>query len=297
MDSLDREKRLALAFLAAGALSGGFASIFVKLCRYPAPVVASLRMLLAGLVLLPFCWRELGHLARERGLKGLLVLIVPGLVLAAHFQSWVLGVRLTSVANATFIASLSPVFFALFQRFVGRQKVPPYGLVSLALGLAGAFWLLLTGRGRLGQLGDLACLAGTLLFVVYLLASQRVSAGVPTAAYVHLIYFWGGLASLPIALVRGDLAAVHLSDTGSLLALLGLVFLPTLVGHTAVNYGVRYLAPLTVSFFSLTEPLVATTAAALLLGERLSVLQLPAYGLLLAATLLYLLLGLRRRSA
>ena len=269
MTGLDRDKRLALAFLSVGALSGGFASIFVKLCRYPASAVASLRILLAGLVLLPFCWPALRRLAVERGLRGLAPLIAPGLILAAHFQSWVIGVRLTSVANATFLAALSPVFFALFQRFASRQKVPPYGLAALALGLAGALWLLLSGRGRLGQLGDLACLAATLLYVAYLLCSRRVSAGVPNTVFVHLIYFWGGLASLPIALVRGDLASVRLSDTGSLLALLGLVFLPTLVGHTSMNYGVRRLAPLTVSFFTLAEPLVATTAAALLLGERL----------------------------
>ena len=80
------------------------------------------------------------------------------------------------------------------------------------------------------------------------------------------------------------------------LALLGLVFLPTLVGHTSMNYGVRRLAPLTVSFFTLAEPLVATTAAALLLGERLPLIKLPAYALLLAATLLYLLQAMRRRS-
>jgi drug/metabolite transporter (DMT)-like permease len=297
MAGLEREQRLALAFLAVGALCGGFASIFIKLCRYPAPVMASLRMLLAGLVLLPFCWRGLRSLVAERGLKGVLPLIVPGLALAAHFQSWVAGVRLTSVANATFIVSINPVFFALFERFFRRQKVPPYGLAALALGLAGALWLFLFGRGRLGQLGDLACLAATLLFVFYLLVSRKVSAGVPHLVYVHLIYFWGGLASLPIALIHGQLAAVRLADTGSLLALLGLVFLPTLVGHTAVNYGVRHLAPLTVSFFSLAEPLVATSAAVLLLGERLAALTLPAYGLLLAATLLYLLQAARRRSA
>ena len=294
---LDRDKRLALAFLALGALSGGMASIFIRLCRYPAPAVASLRMLLAGLVLLPFCWGQLRHLWAERGLKGLLPLILPGLALAAHFQSWVAGVRLTSVANATFIVSINPVFFALFERFGSRQKVPAYELAALGLGLAGAVWLLLAGRGRLGQLGDLACLAGTLLYVAYLLAARRYSAGVPHLAFVHLIYFWGGLASLPIALIRGDLAAVRPADTGSVLALLGLVALPTLVGHTAVNYGVRHLRPLTVSFFSPVEPLVATAAAALILHEPLQPLELPAYGLLLASTLLYLLFLVRRRNA
>jgi hypothetical protein len=58
--------------------------------------VASLRMLLTGLVLLP--------------------MLVPGLRLAAHFQCWVLGLQCTSMANATFIMSITPVFCAVVER-------------------------------------------------------------------------------------------------------------------------------------------------------------------------------------
>jgi hypothetical protein len=56
-----KAQRVALAFLSIGALCGGFASILVRLCRYPAPAVACLRMVLAGLLLLPFCLGELRH--------------------------------------------------------------------------------------------------------------------------------------------------------------------------------------------------------------------------------------------
>jgi len=41
---------------------------------------------------------------------------------------------------------------------------------------------------------------------------------------------------------------------------------------------------------------VATAAALLLLGEPLRLMDLPAYGLFVAATLLYLLLSARRRE-
>jgi len=279
-----------------GALSGGFASILIRLCRYSAPAVASLRMLLAGLVLLPFCLGALRRTWRERGWGGFLPMLVPGLLLAAHFQAWVLGLQYTSVANATFIMSINPVFFALVERLGGRRRLPAYGFAALAMAVGGALWLYLGARGRLGRVGDLLVLVANLLFVGYLFASRRFSAGIPHAAFAQTIYFWGGLLSLPIALATGGLAAVNPGDTRSLLALAGLVLFPTLVGHTAVNFGVRHLAPLTVSFFSLAEPLVATTAAVLLLGEPLAVRDLPAYGLLLAATLLYLILSARRKA-
>ena len=91
-----------------------------------------------------------------------------------------------------------------------------------------------------------------------------------------------------MALLAGGLPAGSLGDTGSLAALAGLVLFPTLIGHTSLNFGVRHLSPLTVSFFSLAEPILSTAAAALILGEPLRPLDLPAYGLFLAATLLYL---------
>lgn len=289
LDEASRGKRLALAFLTVGAFSFGFSPIFIKLCRYPAPFVASLRLLIAGLVLTPFCIGALRKFLTERGLRGFLLLVLPGLLLAAHFQTWVLGIRQTMVASATFIFSINPVFFALFERFAGRKRVPAYGFVSLGFVLLGAFWVFLAGRGRLGQTGDLLCLASTLLYVVYLLASRRVCAGVPHLLYIHVIYLWGGLLSLPIAMLWGEPAAVNPGDTGSLLSLLGLALLPTLVGHSSSNYGVRHVSPLTVSFFTLTEPVLASAAAALFLGERLRVLELPAYALFLSATLLYLI--------
>jgi drug/metabolite transporter (DMT)-like permease len=290
-------QRFALAFLSVGSLVGGFAAILIRLCRFPAPAVASLRMLLAGTLLLPFCLGDLRRIWREAGAAGFLRPLLPGLILSAHFQCWVLGLQYTSVANATFIFSLNPVFFALAQRLGTRRPLPAYSLASLGLAAAGAAWLLLQGGGRLGRLGDLLVLAAALLYVGYLLAARRFAGAVPHLAFAQAIYFWGGLSGLPVAWLAGGLAGVRLSDPVSLAALAGLVLGPTLVGHTAANFAVRHLKPLTVSFFSLVEPVVATAAALLLLGEPLRPLDLPAYGLFLAATLLYLLASARRREA
>ena len=297
MEPTGKTQRTAYLFLSVGALCASFAPIFIRLCLYPAPAVASLRMLLAGLLLLPFCLGDLGRLWRQQGLRGFLPLLVPGLLLSAHFQSWVLGLRHTSVGNATFIFSLNLVLFALVERFGSRRRLPAYALASLGLALGGALWLFLAGGGRLGRTGDLLALVSTVLYVAYLLASRRFAGRVPHLAFAQTIYFWGGLAGLAAAALTRSLASVDLADTGSLAALAGLVLLPTLVGHTSMNYGVRHLPPVTVSFFSLAEPVIATSAAALLLGEPLRPRELPAYALFLAATLLYLLLAARGRGS
>lgn len=282
-----RQRKIALLFLAVGAVSFGFSGVLIKLCDFPATVIASFRMILAGLAVAPFCFGQLKTLLRDRGLPAFLILLVPGLLLGLHFQAWVIGLKRTYVASATFIFSINPVFFALFERFLYKRRIPLYAYLSLAMVLGGAYWLFASRGGQLGQAGDFLCLLSTFLFVVYLLVSRRVSGEVPHLLYIHVIYLWGGLLMLPFSLAGGDLAAVDLSAAGSLLALLGLALFPTLVGHTSNNYGIRHLSALTVSFFTLTEPIIAALTAALILREVPPLGELPSYGLFLGATVLY----------
>ena len=283
------QQKIALIFLSVGAISFGFSSVLIKLCAFPAPVIASFRMILAGLVLTPLCLGQLKDLFRKRGISGFLLLLIPGLLLGLHFQAWIIGLKRTYVASATFIISINPLFFALFERFLYKRRIPGYAYISLAMVLGAAYWLFASKGGQLGQSGDFLCLLSTLLFVIYLLVSRRVSEDVPHLVYIHVIYLWGGLLTLPFALTGGGLGRVDVTDIGSVLALLGLALFPTLVGHTSNNYGVRHLNPLTVSFFTLTEPIIASITAALILSEIPPFREFPSYALFLGATVLYLL--------
>jgi drug/metabolite transporter (DMT)-like permease len=283
-----RQRRIALLFLSAGAVSFGFSGVLIKLCDFPSPVIASFRMILAGLAVAPFCLGQLKKFLRERGLAGFLLLLIPGLILGLHFQAWIMGLKRTYVASATFIISINPLFFALFERFLYKKRIPGYTYIALGMVLAGAYWLFATSGGQLGQSGDFLCLLSTLLFVIYLLVSRRVSGDVPHLLFIHVIYLWGGLLTLPFGLAGGGLARVDLTALGSVLALLGLALFPTLIGHTSINYGVRHLNPLTVSFFTLAEPIIASLTAALILSEIPPLREFPSYALFLGATVLYL---------
>lgn len=283
------QQKIALIFLSVGAISFGFSSVLIKLCAFPAPVIASFRMILAGLVLTPLCLGQLKDLFRKRGVSGFLLLLIPGLLLGLHFQAWIIGLKRTYVASATFIISINPLFFALFERFLYKRRIPVYTYISLAMVLGGAYWLFASRGGQLGQSGDFLCLLSTLLFVIYLLVSRRVSEDVPHLVYIHVIYLWGGLLTFPFALTGGGLGQVDVTDLGSVLALLGLALFPTLIGHTSNNYGVRHLSPLTVSFFTLAEPIIASITAALILSEIPPFREFPSYALFLGATVLYLL--------
>jgi len=168
--------------------------------------------------------------------------------------------------HTTFIFSLNPVFFSLAQRFGARRRLPAYARRAWGWAWPGRFGC--CSWGAAGLAGGRPAGAGRLFAVRGLPAGARRFAGeMPHLAFAQTIYFWGGLAGLPVALLSGSLRAVSpgtpspwrpwpgwcSSDPGR---------------HTAMNFGVRHLSPLTVSFFSLAEPIVATTAAAVFLGSR-----------------------------
>ncbi|MFW6180875.1 MAG: DMT family transporter [Spirochaetota bacterium] len=282
------EQRLrAGAFLAAGALASSSAAVLIKLCGFPPQMIACFRLLIAGLVLLPFCAGSAGGFFARHGPRRFLLTLIPAALLGLHFQLWVLGLQTTLVASAVFIMSINPVFFALAQRFVDRGRLTLRIILALVVVLAGAAWLLYAGGGRLGRTGDLLVFISMLFLVAYLFLSGRLTAGMPHPVYVQVIYLWGGLLTLPFVFAAG-VGDVRWTDISSWLPLLGLVVFPTLIGHTSANYGVRLFTPLTVSFVFLVEPVIASLLALWILDEAPPLYELPAYALFLGASAFYL---------
>lgn len=288
MPDAPRRHARALLFLAAGTLTSGIASVIIRVCAFPTGLVASLRILVAGCVLLPFAGSGVAALVRARGVRTLLV-AAPGILLGLHLHLWVAGVRQTAVATATFIFATNPVLFAIAELAAYRRGLSIADWLSLALAAAGGAWLLAAGgSGGWNLAGAGLCLASTVVFVLYLLASEKVSPGIPHPAYLTLIWLAGGLLTLPIALARGEAATPAWMDGGAWLALAALALLPTLVGHGSSTFAVRFFPPLLVSFTTLLEPILSTVAALLVLGERPRSADLPAYALFAAATTLFL---------
>ncbi len=179
------------------------------------------------------------------------------------------------------------MLFAIAELAVFRRGLAISDWLALALAAAGGILLVtLGGDGTLAGYG--LCLASTFVYVLYLLSAEKVSAGIPHPTFVCLIYLAGGLLTLPLAFARGEAATPAWFDGSAWLALLGLVFLPTLIGHSSNTYAVRFFPPILVSFTTLTEPVLSSIAALAVLNERPRTAELPAYLLFAAATTLFL---------
>jgi drug/metabolite transporter (DMT)-like permease len=261
------------AGLAGGVLAVSFAAILVRLAAAPPLAIATWRLAVAaavtGAFALVYRRRELAALeARAR-----LLLAGAGLALAVHFATWIASLRLTSVASSVALVTTQPVWVALLVRIALGERVPPRAAAGIALAVVGGAAMaggdLSVGRDAI--LGDLLALAGAVMAAVYFVLGRRVRARLSLGAYVGVVYPVAALALVVLALLTG--APLHGYDGRTWTALLLLALVPQLIGHSLLNWSLRWLSAPFVAVAILAEPVVSTLVAIPVLREWPSALQ------------------------
>ncbi len=276
--------------LFVGVLVMAWASILVRWAAAPPLVIGAGRLSMATLLLaplaLPATVREWSGASRKRWL----LLTISGIALGLHFATWLTSLGMTSVASSVVLVSTTPLFVAVASPLVLGERVGRAMLVAALLAMGGATIIgLADARAAAGGLlGDLLALAGALMAGVYVLVGRLLRREVSLLAYIWPIYGLAALALLAGCALTNQPLVGYDGRTYALVALLAIG--PQLVGHSSVNWALRYLSPAFVTVAILGEPLGATVLAFLLLAER------PGWTLLIGGALLLLGIGLAVRS-
>lgn len=258
----------AVAALLAGAVAIAASPLFVKVSEAGPVATAFWRVALALPVL--WTWSLLGsggHLnafvANRR------VMIATGLLFAGDLAVWHWSIVLTSVANATLLANLAPIFVTLAVWLWYRRRPSGTFLGGMAVALAGVVALLggdfrLSGRELIG---DFLGVVTAMFYGGYQLAVAKGRARASTAS----IMAWSGLVTacvlLPLAFLSGEqiLPATALGW----LKLVGLALISQAAGQSLIAYAMAHLPATFSSVALLFQPVVAALFAWALLGEAL----------------------------
>lgn len=255
------------ALLIVGVTAVSFSSVFVRLADAPAFAIAFYRCALASLVLVPIA------LARHRTVLGALgrrerwLLVLSGVVLAAHFASWIPAISLTSVAASAVLVQTSPVWVALLGRFVGER--PARGTAAgIAVAIAGVAVIAAQDDGGAGTnplLGDLLAVAGAFFAAIYILIGRRLRPVLPLVAYTAVVYL------VSAAVLAGLMIVSETPFTGyppeTWFWFVAITVGPQFLGHTVFNYLLGHVRASIVSVSLLAEPVGATILALVVLGE------------------------------
>jgi drug/metabolite transporter (DMT)-like permease len=250
----------------------------------PALAIAFWRNMLASGVLVPAALT-----ARRAELRSLTgserrLAVAAGVLLAAHFATWVPSLSYTSVASATALVSTQPVWTALLARR-GGERLPRTAWVGIAVAVVGAGVVSgvdITVSGR-AFFGDLLAVAGGMFAAAYTIVGNRVRQSVSTTTYTSACYLTAALTLLLVCVASGQHLGGYPAKTW--LELVALTVGPQLLGHSMFNYVLRRTSATLVALSILFEVPGATLLAAVWLHQH------PPAGVLPGLVLLLLGLG------
>jgi len=253
-----------------GVVTVSTAAILIRLAQAEAHslVVAAWRLTLATLVLTPIALitrrSELRTLARHEWGS----MLLSGLLLALHFATWITSLAYTSVAASVVFVSTSPIFVGLASHLLLHERLSREMTVALLVAMVGST---IIGLGDLGEgthrlWGDVLALIGAMAAAGYFLIGRRLRARLSLLAYVFPVYGSAAVVLMAVMLAAGLPALPQRPQTWVSLLLMALG--PQILGHSSLNWALRYLSATYVTIATLGEPIGSTLLALWLLGER-----------------------------
>ncbi len=215
--------------------------------------------------------RDRGRAIRALAWRDWLAGGAAGVLLAAHFWSWIASLGYTTVASSVVLVNTQPVFVALLSvLFLGERPVRRQW-VGIAVAVAGAAvigWGDFAG-GPEPLTGDLLAVAGAVFVSAYYVIGRRLRQRLDLWSYIGVVY---GAAALVLmtAVVAHTGVQVTGYRTRDWAVFLALAAGPMMIGHTGANYALRYVRAYVANLALLGEPIGATLLAWWLpgIGER-----------------------------
>jgi drug/metabolite transporter (DMT)-like permease len=272
--------------LLIGIIAVSAASILIRNAQTTAPslVIASYRMTIASLVVVPVAlWRHQNDFRKLRKTEWLLA-AASGVFLALHFAAWVTSLEYTSVTSSVVLDATSPLWVAIGSWLLLRERLTRAVIFGLIVAVAGSlvigFGDMMQGARGASLLGNSLALVGALMVTGYWLIGRRVRGSLSLVPYVAIVYSMAAVVLL--MMVGGARQSLTGYDTITYVWLVLLALVPQVVGHSSFNWALARLPAVFVAVATLCEPIGATVLAYFLLGETPTTIRMFGAALVLA---------------
>ena len=271
-------ERLAILALLVGAVATAFAPILVRLSELGPSPTAFYRFLLA----IPLYWilalAVPGGGLRVRpekpdGSRVYLLMVMAGAFIAGDMSAWHYSIVMTTVANASLLLNVTPVFVVLGGWLLFRTRVTGTFMIGLATAMAGV--AVLSGASlalsRTHVLGDLLGVVTAMFYAAYQLTVERLRRRFSTITIMLYAMPVSAMVTLMVTLVSGETMAVM--TPAGWAVLVALAAGPQVLGQGLIAWALAHLPASFVSVSLLVQPIVAASVAWVLFDERIGVQQ------------------------
>ncbi|MBF8982999.1 DMT family transporter [Lutibacter sp. B2] len=255
-------------------LAVSFSSIFIKMSSAPALIVASYRLGITVLLMLPSIFLKNTDEIKSLDKKTFFTCMIGGVVLAAHFTTWVYAVKYTSIASAVVLVNTTPIFTVIATYILFKEKTTKKALLGIGIAFLGAV-IISGGDYTLGSniiLGDALATVGALFFAIYLMIGRAIRQKISVSSYTFIVYstcfitLFLGILILDIPLYPYPLR--------EWMIFLALALVCTFLGHSMLNWALGYVSSTFVSTTILGEPVCSIIWAKLIFSENPTLWQI-----------------------
>ena len=271
--------------VAVAAMS--WAGPLVKFATAPPAVVSAWRLVFSvALIAAVLAFRGTDRNAFRLERKEWLLASVAGVLLALHFWSWIASLSYTTVASSVVLVSMQPIFVASLSALLLHERATRRQWVGILIACAGAVIIGISDAGggeaaRSVLLGDALALAGALFVSGYYVIGRGLRQRLDLWVYIAVVY---GIAALVLVAIVAVDPGVRMTGypARDWWIFAALAAGPMMLGHTGVNYALRYVPAYVANIAIMGEPIGATIIAWSLPALR----EVPSAGMLAGGVLI-----------
>lgn len=251
-----------------------FAGPLTRLSNSDPLIIAAWRLILslvivAAALLVTGEWRDWKRLTvGEAGLA-----VLAGIALALHFWAWNASIQLTTIAASVTLVNLQPAFIIAISAMFLSEWPSRRQFTGVLIAIAGAMIIAAPALMESGStfrsgaaLGNTLAFSAAVTAAIYYSIGRYLRRRYGLWSYVGLSYSACALALVAAARVTNlDLTPLP----GRELAIFSALAIgPMLLGHTGMNWALKFLPAYVVNLVTLGEPVGATLLAAIIPGIR-----------------------------
>jgi drug/metabolite transporter (DMT)-like permease len=253
-----------------------FVATKIALRSFEPFVLVFVRFSVAACILLCVMWyRGFPSLTlREHGAILRAALLQPGL----YFLFETTGLQYTSASKASLIVAIIPIAVLGLAVLFLKERFSLWMVLGMALSLLGVVFLVVGDpqvRWALDGpvLGDLCILGAVVAMALYTVSTKKITQAHSALTITGFQICYGALIFAPAFFWRSTSIQLAAVSSSAWLALLCLTLFATIGAFFFYNYALAKLSASRTAVFLNCVPVVTTIGAGVILGERLSVLQ------------------------
>ena len=260
---------LVLCVAICGVSSAG--AIFTHVDDIPPLLRASWRLQLTALILAPLALWQFNQIdsviqSKFFDVSTAKIIVASGIFLALHFGFWVTSLVYTSLTHSLLFVTAHPLVI-LIGMFVFVRRPNRLELVGGIAAFTGAAISMLDAGDVQGDrsvtfFGDQLAFLGAVFVVGYIVCGRILREWMPLFLYAFPVTLIGGLLLVPASYLLesdySDFGAFGYLGHETLVWFVLLAFIAGILGHTGLNYCLKYVSPLLISISVTLEPVLGS---------------------------------------